>query len=96
MTLRGVGAGFIERVYFRQILRDGAAVEFAETHVGYFLKTVRPPAREVANEDRGPHFMRPAAQSPQKFFCMREIPGLADHLAVERDECVRAQDNRVG
>ena len=96
MTLRGVGAGLIERIYFRQILRDGALVEFAKTHMGYFLKTVRLSAREVANEDCGPNFMRPAAQSPQKFFCMREIRGLADHLTLERDEGVRAQDNRVG
>jgi hypothetical protein len=57
VTLSGVGAGFIERIYFRQIFRDGASVEFVKVDPGYFLKTVRLPAAEAANKNRGPNFM---------------------------------------
>ena len=51
MTLRGVRACLIERIYFRQIVRDRALVELAEMHSRYFLKTVRLPIRGMANED---------------------------------------------
>ena len=51
VTLRGVRAGFVERVYFRQILRNGALVEPAKMHPRYFLKAMRPPAGGMANED---------------------------------------------
>ena len=96
MTLRGVRARLVERIYFRQILRDGAVVELAETHLRYFLKTARLPTRGMANEDRSPNFVRAAAQSPQYFCGTGEIGRFSDHTAVERDERIRAQDNGAG
>jgi hypothetical protein len=96
VTLRGIGAGFIERIYLREIAFDGLSIESAKTDAGCFLKTVRLSAREMANEDCRPNFMRSAAQSRQELFRMREISRLADYLALERHECVRTQDHGLG
>ncbi|MEY2564437.1 MAG: hypothetical protein QOH88_2630 [Verrucomicrobiota bacterium] len=96
MALRRISAGFVERIDFGEIAFDARSVESAKTHLRYFLETVHLPARQMADEDRGPHFVRSPAQACEEFLGVREIPWFANDLAIKRDNCIRAQDHRIG
>jgi len=65
VSLGSVGAGFIERIDFRQVIADRAVVEVPEMNARHFVETARSPARAMGDSDRRPNLMGATAEPPQ-------------------------------
>ncbi len=96
VTLRGVGAGFVERVYFFEITGNRPIRERAKMHARNFVQTFCAPAREIANKNRRANFVHATAQASQNFCGINKIGGLADDYSIEPDQRVGAKNNCIG
>lgn len=81
-TLRGVSAGLVQRIHFREVIFDGCAAQTAKTNTRDFVKSCRSCGREMTNENGGANFVSSSAQTLKNLRSLLQIRGLADHFGV--------------
>jgi hypothetical protein len=64
VTLGGVGAGFIQRMHFRQVIIDQGVAQTAKANPRNLMKGCRSSGGEMTNENGGTHFVSSSAQAP--------------------------------
>ena len=96
VALRGVGAGFVERIDPREIILDHPIAQLLKNHPRGDAERLRLPAAQVGDENPGGHLVSPATEQAQDAHSLGAIGGFAEHLVSERDERVCGQDDGVG
>lgn len=94
VTLCRVGTGFIERIYFREVIVDLGSAEAMKPDMGNFMEGCRSCAVQLKNDDRRADVVNVSAQSLKNFRGMIQIARLADDLAFQRHERVGGEDHR--
>ncbi len=93
--LRGISAGFIERIHFREVIFDGCAAQAAKTNTRDLVKSCRSRGREMTNENCRTNFVSSSAQAPQNLRSLLEIRRFTDDFVIERDERVGCEHDLI-
>ena len=86
--LCGVGAGFIQRIHFREVMLDSCNAQAAKTDTRKFMNRCSSSGREMIDENRGANFVRSSTQEPQHLRSLAQISRFTDDFVLQRDERV--------
>ena len=86
MSLRGIGAGFVERVHLVEVSANRRIAQTAKPDARDFIKTCRSCAGEMTDEHSRTDFVSASAQAAQNRGRFIDIPGFPNDLIIERNQ----------
>lgn len=95
MTLRGVGACFVERIDFCQVIPNPRLTQVPKMDAGHFREASRFSVYRMNDPHPGPDFMDAPTQPPQNMDSVLEIRRFTQNLAIDRNERVGRQHDRI-